>query len=136
MTTICPWAISTGMFGGMGKVVMPMMTSSHVADCVVQGVVRGGGVICIPWFMRWVMGSILDARSFFQLQFVIETKRYASISHLLPEQMMDFIAYVTNAMDAGSTIVGRGNFSKISEFYLEISASINFRKTRINNQIE
>jgi len=93
VTTICPWAVSTGMFGGMGRVVMPMITSSHVADSVVNGILWGNRVICIPWFMR-----------------------YSSLSHLLPEPFMDMIAYITNAMDAGTSIVGRGtdyNMKKI-----------------------
>ncbi|PRP75875.1 short-chain dehydrogenase/reductase family 16C member 6-like [Planoprotostelium fungivorum] len=91
VTTVCPWAVSTGMFSGMGKVVLPMITSHHVATSVVHAVCNGDGVLYVPWFMR-----------------------YAAISHLLPEGMMDWMAYLTNAMEAGSTVVGRGVLSNMN----------------------
>lgn len=65
-TVVCPYYINTGMFDGIGRSLIPVLTPQYVVDETVKAVLVNQEVLCMPMIVYWIyfIKSLLPTKSF------------------------------------------------------------------------
>lgn len=65
-TVVCPYYINTGMFAGIGRSLIPVLTPEYVVNETVKAVLVNQEVLCLPDIVYWIyaMRAIMPTRSF------------------------------------------------------------------------
>lgn len=65
-TVVCPYYINTGMFAGIGRSLIPILTPEYVVNETVKAVLVNQEVLCLPTIVYFmiVLKSILPTKSF------------------------------------------------------------------------
>lgn len=65
-TVVCPYYINTGMFSGIGRSLIPILTPQYVVDEAVKAILVNQEVLCLPAIVNWLvcLKTILPAKAF------------------------------------------------------------------------
>lgn len=65
-TVVCPYYIATGMFSGIGRSLIPILTPDYVASETVKAVLVNQEVLCLPMIVYWLLllKPMLPSKSF------------------------------------------------------------------------
>lgn len=65
-TVVCPYYINTGMFAGIGRSLIPVLTPEYVVNETVKAILVNQEVLCLPDLLYWIYAarSMLPTRSF------------------------------------------------------------------------
>lgn len=65
-TVVCPYYINTGMFAGIGRSLIPILTPQYVVDETVKAILVNQEVLCLPTivYMLVMLKTILPTKSF------------------------------------------------------------------------
>lgn len=65
-TVVCPYYINTGMFAGIGRSLIPILTPEYVVNEAVKAILVNQEVLCLPAMVYWIymMRAILPTKSF------------------------------------------------------------------------
>lgn len=65
-TVVCPYYIATGMFAGVSRSLIPILTPEYVVNETVKAVLVNQEVLCLPAICYWLLvaKSMLPAKSF------------------------------------------------------------------------
>jgi hypothetical protein len=65
-TVVCPYYIATGMFSGIGRSLIPILTPEYVVKETVKAVLVNQEVLCLPSILYFMLAfkSILPTKSF------------------------------------------------------------------------
>jgi len=65
-TVVCPYYIQTGMFDGVGRSLIPVLTPEYVVNEAVKAILVNQEVLCLPAIVYWIYAckSMLPTKSF------------------------------------------------------------------------
>lgn len=65
-TVVCPYYIKTGMFAGIGKSLIPVLTPEYVVNEAVKAILVNQEWLCLPDMVYWIYASraVLPTKSF------------------------------------------------------------------------
>jgi NAD(P)-dependent dehydrogenase (short-subunit alcohol dehydrogenase family) len=65
-TVVCPYYINTGMFSGIGRSLIPVLTPEYVVNETVKAVLVNQEMVCLPDIVYWIyaLRSVMPTRSF------------------------------------------------------------------------
>lgn len=65
-TVVCPYYINTGMFAGVGRSLIPILTPDYVVDEAIKAILIDQEMLCLPTIVYWLvmMKSIVPTKSF------------------------------------------------------------------------
>ncbi|KAG9510510.1 Short-chain dehydrogenase/reductase family 16C member 6, partial [Fragariocoptes setiger] len=65
-TVVCPYYIKTGMFAGVGKSLIPMLTPEYVVNETVSAVLVNQEVVCLPGVVNFLvmLKAVLPSKAF------------------------------------------------------------------------
>lgn len=65
-TVVCPYYINTGMFAGIGRSLIPVLTPEYVVNETVKAILVNQEVLCLPDLVYWIYAarSMLPTKSF------------------------------------------------------------------------
>lgn len=65
-TVVCPYYINTGMFAGIGRSLIPILTPEFVVNEAVKAILVNQEVLCLPDIVYWIYlaRALLPTKSF------------------------------------------------------------------------
>lgn len=65
-TLVCPYYINTGMFAGIGRSLIPILTPQYVVDETVKAILVNQEVLCLPTivYLLVMLKTMLPTKSF------------------------------------------------------------------------
>lgn len=65
-TVVCPYYINTGMFAGVGRSLIPILTPEYVVDEAVKAILINQEMLCLPSLVYFllIMKSVVPTKSF------------------------------------------------------------------------
>lgn len=68
-TVVCPYYINTGMFAGISRSLIPILTPEYVVKETVKAILVNQEVLCLPDFIYWIYASraVLPTKAFLWL---------------------------------------------------------------------
>lgn len=68
-TVICPYYINTGMFAGVGRSLIPILTPEYVVDEAVKAILVNQEMVCLPTLVYWMvmMKTVVPTKTFLWL---------------------------------------------------------------------
>lgn len=65
-TVVCPYYINTGMFSGIGRSLIPVLTPEYVVNETVKAILVNQEVLCLPDILYWIYAarSMFPTRTF------------------------------------------------------------------------
>lgn len=68
-TVVCPYYINTGMFAGIGRSLIPILTPEYVVNETVKAILVNQEVLCLPDLVYWIIvfRACLPTKSFLWL---------------------------------------------------------------------